>query len=37
MGRPGQTIPAQGEVNLMSSSFGLGGNNFSLILSYDFD
>jgi len=37
MVRPGQSIPAQGEVNLMSSSFGFGGNNFSLILSYDFD
>jgi 3-oxoacyl-[acyl-carrier-protein] synthase-1 len=37
MVRPGQSIPAQGKVNLMSSSFGFGGNNFSLILSYDFD
>lgn len=34
---PGQSISAQGEVNLMSSSFGFGGNNFSLIMGRNFE
>ena len=34
---PGQSISAQSDVNLMSSSFGFGGNNFSLILGRSFD
>ena len=34
---PGQSISAESVVNLMSSSFGFGGNNFSLILGRRFD
>ena len=34
---PGQSISAKGEVNLMSSSFGFGGNNCSLIMGRNFD